>query len=266
MFINRVINVEIQEGNGSDQDFALFLPNLDYLPLTGTLATLTVNIFSKAAPPGLLFHNSRTKTTLPSYPFMTNRLALTFAIALLLGGFLFAQDASLSLLDFNQRELNHQKTAMLTLGGWAVANIGAGLALRGTTTGSAREFHTMNALWNTVNLGIAGLGYWSALKSDPANWDLATSLGKQQNFQKILLFNAGLDVGYLMGGLYLTERAKRPDVNSDQLKGFGNSIMLQGAFLMVFDLANYFIAAGRNGNLQLQLGATGQGVGLTWVF
>lgn len=197
---------------------------------------------------------------------MTNRLALTFALFLLISGFVMAQEIPPTLLEFNQRELGHQKTAMLTLGGWAVANIGTGLALRGTSEGSTREFHTMNALWNTVNLGIAGLGYWSALKSDPANWDLATSLGKQQHFQKILLFNAGLDVGYIMGGLYLTERAKRPDVNGDQLKGFGNSIMLQGAFLMVFDLANYFIAAGRNGDLNLQLGATGQGIGLTWVF
>lgn len=155
---------------------------------------------------------------------------------------------------------------MLTLGGWAVVNIGAGLALRGSSEGATREFHTMNALWNTVNLGIAGFGYYAATQSDPASWDLATSLGKHQNFQKILLFNAGLDVGYIMGGLYLTERAKRPDVNSDQLKGFGNSIMLQGAFLMVFDLANYFIAAGYDGDLPLRLGATTNGMGLTWVF
>jgi hypothetical protein len=65
-----------------------------------------------------------------------------------------------------------------------------------------------------------------------------------------------------MGGLYLTERAKRPDVNSDQLKGFGRSIMLQGAFLMVFDLANYFIATGRNGEIPLLLGGTENGIGL----
>ena len=69
-----------------------------------------------------------------------------------------------------------------------------------------------------------------------------------------------------MGGLYLTERAKRPDVNSDQLKGFGNSIMLQGAFLMVFDLVNYFIAADNNGDLPLQLGTTANGLGMTLIF
>lgn len=197
---------------------------------------------------------------------MLYRLTLTCCLVFMATAFLEAQELSPSLLEFNQQSINHQRKAMLTLGGWAVVNIGAGLALRGNTTGATREFHTMNALWNTVNLGIAGLGLYSALQSDPASWDLTTSLSKHQNFQKILLFNAGLDVGYIMGGLYLTERAKRPDVNSDQLKGFGNSIMLQGAFLMVFDLVNYFIAAGNNGALPLQLGATVNGVGLSWTF
>lgn len=197
---------------------------------------------------------------------MLNRLSISAALFLICFGWLSAQDLSPSLLEFNQQSLGHQKTAMLTLGGWAVANIGTGLALRGSTEGSAREFHTMNALWNTVNLGIAGFGYWSAMKSDPGNWDLATSLGKHGSFQKVLLFNAGLDVGYIMGGLYLTERAKRPDVKQDQLKGFGNSIMLQGAFLLVFDLVNYFIASGRDNDLNLLLQSTGNGVGLTFTF
>jgi hypothetical protein len=181
-------------------------------------------------------------------------------------GSIYAQEISLSLPAFNQQSLDHQKTAMLTLGGWAVANIAAGAALQGSAEGSTKHFHQMNALWNGVNLAIAGFGYYSAMKSDPAAWDLATSLGKHNGFQKILLLNAGLDVGYLMGGLYLTERAKRPDVNSDQLKGFGQSIMVQGAFLMVFDLVNYFIAAQQNGTLDLKLGSTGTGLGLTLVF
>lgn len=179
---------------------------------------------------------------------------------------LYAQGLGLDLLTFNQQSLDHQKTAMLTLGGWAVTNIAAGAVLQGSADGSMKHFHRMNVMWNGVNLAIAGLGYYTAIKSDPAAWDLATSLSKHQGFQKVLLFNAGLDVGYIMGGLYLTERAKRPDVNSDQLKGFGRSIMLQGAFLMVFDLANYFIAAGRNGDIPLLLGGTGDGLGITFIF
>ncbi|MEM6772367.1 MAG: hypothetical protein AAF597_17455, partial [Bacteroidota bacterium] len=111
----------------------------------------------------------------------------TFFFLLLLTtlGCLQAQDFSSTLLEFNQQQMTHQQTAMLTLGGWAVLNIGAGLALRSGSSGVSREFHTMNALWNTVNLGIAGFGLLSAMKADPAGWDLATSLSKHQNFQKI---------------------------------------------------------------------------------
>jgi hypothetical protein len=192
---------------------------------------------------------------------MIIRLTLLLVLSLTIYG-LQAQGIQVDLPSFNQQSLDHQKTAMLTLGGWAVANIAAGATLQGSADGSTKHFHRMNALWNGVNLAIAGLGYYTAMKSDPAAWDLATSLSSHNGFQKVLLFNAGLDVGYIMGGLYLTERAKRPDVNSDQLKGFGRSIMLQGAFLMVFDLANYFIATGQNGEIPLLLGGTENGIGL----
>lgn len=193
---------------------------------------------------------------------MIHRLLLSCCLALTVYGFLQAQGLEAPLLSFNQQSLHHQQTAMLTLGGWAVANLALGAGLQGKATGSTKHFHRMNALWNTVNLGIAGLGYLTAIKADPAGWDVATSLQKHQGFQKILLFNAGLDVGYVMGGLYLTERAKRPDVNQDQLRGFGQSIMLQGTFLLVFDLVNYFIAAGANDQIPLLLGSTTDGLGL----
>ncbi|WP_090169823.1 DUF6992 family protein [Neolewinella agarilytica] len=195
------------------------------------------------------------------------RLFLAFSLSLIAFGALRAQGLEpIDLLAFNQVSLSHQQTAMLTLGGWAVANIAVGVSLQGGAEGSTKHFHRMNALWNTVNLGIAGLGYLTAIKSDPAGWDLASSLSKHQSFQKILLFNAGLDVGYIMGGLYLTERAKRPNVNADQLKGFGRSIMLQGAFLFAFDLVNVLIASGRDGDIPLLLGATRDGLGLTMIF
>lgn len=197
---------------------------------------------------------------------MNYRYRLALLLVVTLGTCVSAQQMGLSLPEFNAQSLNHQRVAMLGLGSWAVVNIAGGAILQHRTDGTAKQFHRMNALWNTVNLAIAGFGYWSALKSDPAAWDLATSLSKHQAFQKVLLFNAGLDVGYIMGGLYLTERAKQPGANADQLKGFGNAIMLQGAFLMAFDLVNYFIAASRNGTIPLLLGTTENGLGMTLLF
>ena len=151
---------------------------------------------------------------------------------------------------------------MVALGGWAVANIGVGLALR-SREGAAGRFHEMNAIWNVVNLGIAGIGYLTL--GDPQT---TAAGGWQENvgFEKILLFNAGLDVGYVLGGIYLTERSRRPGADADRLLGYGRSIVLQGGFLLVFDLANYFIAHGRDAGYRILLGGTSEGLGLTYTF
>lgn len=171
-----------------------------------------------------------------------------------------------SLTDFNQGRIDHQRQAMLTLGGWAIVNIGAGLALRANTQGVDRRFYEMNAIWNTVNLGIAGLGLLTAMRENPGALDLFDSISKHEGFQKTLLFNAGLDFGYIAGGLYMIERARRPEVNADLWKGYGRAVILQGGFLLVFDLVNYFIAHGRDQDLRLLLGTAGEGIGLTFRF
>ena len=184
-------------------------------------------------------------------------LTFVFAASHLLLGQTPEPGLSEEVLAFNRARIDHQRTAMYTLGGWAVLNIGAGLALRTNTQGVDRKFHEMNAIWNVVNLGIAGLGYLSVAREDPTALGLFDVTAKHYSFQKVLLFNAGLDVGYVLGGLYLNERARRPGADSSLLRGYGRSIMLQGAFLFVFDLVNFFIADGRDEQLNLLLSGDG---------
>lgn len=198
---------------------------------------------------------------------LTTRLIFGFLCFLIFTG-LAAQSNINGLEDFNLARIDHQQKAMLTLGGWAIVNIGSGLVLSNQSNGKDKYFHQMNAYWNAVNLGIAGLGYLSAMKQDPSTFGLYTSADEHFGFQRILLLNAGLDLGYIMGGLYLTERSRR-HINSDnkkanQLKGFGQSIMLQGGFLLLFDLANHLISTGRNEDLKLIM--TASGIGLSWKF
>lgn len=180
-------------------------------------------------------------------------------IFLLLAGATHCWGQSLELTDFNTRRLQKQKTAMLVLGAWAVGNIGSGLALRGQQDGSTRYFHEMNAGWGAVNLAIAGLGYWASHKADPGSFDLAATINEQHKIQKILLFNAGLDVGYMLGGAYLIERSKNTVNRPERLEGFGKSIAMQGAFLFVFDLATYWMH--RKGNTELDRLLNGLQVG-----
>ena len=189
----------------------------------------------------------------------------------LMAGMAFAQ--SDALLDFNQDRLQKQKRAMLVLGSWAVANMAVGASLQGNATGTTKYFHQMNLGWNAVNLAIAGFGYWGVARLDLGSFDLAASIHEAHRFQKILLFNAGLDVGYMLGGLYLTERSKNTpiDKNPERLKGFGRSILLQGAFLFAFDLTTYLVLAQGNQAIpplleQLDIGLLGSGIGLRYRF
>ena len=137
-----------------------------------------------------------------------------------------------ALADFNQTRLDYNKQGMMILGTWAVGNMVWGGIGASQTSGQTKAFHQMNLYWNSVNLLIAGFGYWQATKETPGSefWE---TMKAQQSIEKILLVNAALDVAYMAGGLYLKERGLRTE--NDRLIGFGKSIILQGAFLMVFD-------------------------------
>ena len=125
---------------------------------------------------------------------------------------------------------------MIILGSWALGNMVWGGIAASNTTGQTQAFHQMNLYWNSVNLLIAGLGYWQASKEVPSN-DLLETMTAQGKMEKILLFNAGLDLAYMAGGMYLKERGLR--INKDKFVGFGKSIILQGAFLLTFDALMY---------------------------
>ncbi len=141
-----------------------------------------------------------------------------------------------SLTESFEAEQNFRTNGMLVLGSWATVNIAGGLIARAITSGSDRYFYEMNAIWNGVNLGIAAFGYFSALKMAAPSTGL--ELYQLQNeMDKTLLFNAGLDLAYMAGGLYLMERSRRSSSdNPVRLKGYGQSIILQGAFLLAFDI------------------------------
>ena len=165
------------------------------------------------------------------------------------GVFVWAQSNDI-LQDFNQSRVAHQRTAMIVLGSWAVGNIALGSGMQFFTTGEQRYFHRMNAGWNIVNLGIAGFALWSLRSQGGNDLGLETSLSEYFTFQKVLLFNAGLDIGYMLGGLYMMERSRRPNIsNPERLKGFGQSILLQGAFLFGFDLITYLTSTKISGPL-----------------
>ncbi len=162
-----------------------------------------------------------------------------FLISISFGKELSAQDTLFNtyLEDIQLRQSNIAKTSMISLNSWALGNIAYGTIANFNSTGEAKYFHQMNAIWNVVNLGIGIPGIISAYKKrDPMNFKELYSY--QHRMEKIYFINAGLDVAYITGGiaLRLFGNDKATDVRY-RLQGYGNSLIMQGAYLLIHDIA-----------------------------
>lgn len=166
------------------------------------------------------------------------KLLLFILIQVLFAGWVMARQADPDLLRINRDRISMNSNGMLILGGWAVSNMVIGGIGMTRTGGNLRYFHQMNAAWNTVNLAIAGFGY-RGLKNQSLDLNLTETITEFHNFEKILLLNTGLDVGYMALGAFLWERGLRKE--SSRLKGYGQSLILQGGFLFTFDLVLYLL-------------------------
>lgn len=154
-----------------------------------------------------------------------------------------AQD--MTLIDGYNRERNAiTRTNMLVLGGWGLGNMAGGLAgVLTTPFGSeANYFHQMNIYWNTVNVAIAIPSFIAARKRMNKSYDIATTFSEQRKIETTYLINFGLDFAYIGTGAWMQQFGDgRPQKQEALLKGMGNSIMMQGAFLLLFDITSYII-------------------------
>jgi len=164
------------------------------------------------------------------------------SIALLVAG-LYAQ-AQEGLQQFNQERLHINQTGFTFLSGWAVANLGVGLIFQSKAVGETRYFRQMNAIWGGVNLLIAVPAYINARRGG-ADLSLDASVRAQASIEKIFILNAGLDIAYLAGSAWFLEKANN-STNPDKYRGYGKSILMQGAFLLLFD-AVMFTTHNRHG-------------------
>ncbi|HVM27676.1 MAG TPA: hypothetical protein VM433_08390 [Mycobacteriales bacterium] len=114
-----------------------------------------------------------------------------------------------------------EQRLVAVLGTWAAAStlVGAGLAARPATRGFGRQ----TAAWGLVDGAIALVGARRRASRGP------TDPGR---LRRVLLVNAGLDVGYIATGLALARHPRAPE----RLRGDGAAVVVQGAFLLLLDL------------------------------
>ncbi len=157
--------------------------------------------------------------------------------------------------------LDHERAGLWTLAGWGAANAMAGAIGHFAQVDEPewRAFHQMNAMWGVVNAAIAVPSLVDRSGREGRTPDLRRSLEEAHAFERALLLNAGLDVAYLAAGGWLWERGDR-EADPRQL-GFGRSIVLQGAWLLVFDVVMFSVERGHTARLYPLLGDGLAGLG-----
>ena len=102
------------------------------------------------------------------------------------------------------------------LSGWAVASVVGGVAL--SAFPRTRGFGRQTAAWGAVDGAIAYAGIRGRRRKGPTD---------PAHLRRVLLVNAGLDVGYLALG--------RRMLHSERWRGDGQAVLVQGAFLLLLD-------------------------------
>ena len=105
-----------------------------------------------------------------------------------------------------------------TLGRWAVGSVVAGTLL--SAHPRTRGFGRQTAAGGAVDGAIALVG---------ARRSAAGRTPEPARLRRVLLVNAGLDVGYLAAGAALVRRPR--------WRGDGLAVLVQGAFLLALDTA-----------------------------
>lgn len=169
----------------------------------------------------------------------------------------------------NRTQTQINRTGMVVLGSWALFNIGSGVVGQANTLGRQRQFFKTNIIWGGVNLLLAGVGY---IREKNQQHSPAKTFHNQSVTEKLFLFNTALDLGYMVFGLYLRERANGfTGDKQERLLGTGDSFLLQGGFLFFFDGIMYIMHAKNGSRLfsplnNLSINRTENGLGLLYRF
>lgn len=161
------------------------------------------------------------------------RILLLF---LLLSGTVYGQDT----LRFQSAQRAINQKGMAVLGSWAIGNMAVGFAGASSQKGIAGYRSQMNGMFNVVNLGLALPAFIKATRPLLLK-PQAQAVANNINLEKVLLFNAGFDFAYIATGFYLQERGRNATTNANLLKGYGQSLVVQGAFLLAFDATMHYV-------------------------
>ena len=127
--------------------------------------------------------------------------------------------------------LQYQARMMKQLLFWAALSFGAGLPMMFSVREWVRAFGGMTVAWAVINALIALLALRGVRRKAQQRADAPTQQRWMRQLVRLLWVNAALDGVYVLvgAGLILWDPANR------MLHGFGWAVIVQGAFLLLFD-------------------------------
>jgi len=145
-----------------------------------------------------------------------------------------------------------QHKAMPVLLGWSALSILSGAALVLGGDKRSKGIGSQFIGWGLIDGLIAWFGWRGAQQKQLARLNGEVSDADQAKeaatFETLLWVNAGLDVGYILGGAWLIRKSRGGNGNpEDAFKhGMGVGVQIQGAFLLVWDLTlGWLVRRGR---------------------
>ena len=152
-------------------------------------------------------------------------------------------DLSERLTDINRRRIALTGYGSGVLLAWAVGNIAVGVVGNVTADDERTQaFHQGNWGWNVVNLVIGGIGVYNAVTADPTSLDYKKTRDAVNGARLAFVINSVLDCVYMGTGAWLWERGLRTD--EPIMTGWGQALVLQGGFLLAFDLVMWGLSLG----------------------
>ena len=156
------------------------------------------------------------------------------AITLFLSFSSWSQDS----LNLKKNFYKQQQNSLLLLSGWSATNLVASpIFCKNIYSAESKPdyFHQMNFNWNLINAGICGVSHFLVHRDSRKPWNLNDISNRKSKAEKSITFNMGLDILYVITGFVLNQTANESKGNLNINKGYGNSLMIQGGYLLLYD-------------------------------
>jgi len=164
---------------------------------------------------------------------------ITLAFCLLPFASAFSQEIWIT-EPFIQTQGRLNKDGAIGLSSWAFLNAGYSGYQLSRTSGQEYHFHKMNLIWSGIDLAVGIPTFIRSHRIYKGKVQLKLDKYNAKKYLAIYSLNSWLDVAYIATGFIVKSRASH-SADPNMLKGYGNSIIMQGGFLFSFDTVMYLL-------------------------